>query len=274
MSAPPDVTIDASELLSDKILIQNTIFGILSRARSCLAISVEAASLSPGLYEQYKEAIVDANKRGVTVKVITEVTKENIEDCKAILSFAQLYHVDGMKGNFGVTESEYFGVVSLGEKHAIGQLIYSNSKQIVEQHKFLFESLYDKAIPGLQRINEIEESLLIERTRIIYGEEKIISAILSWQKNAQVFWNLCVDSAIPNFSMSLKIRKGYNEARARGINIRYVTEVTKDNIGECKELMNYADVRHLEGLTGNFVVSDKGVPRRSGQQVLFFTLNL
>ncbi|HEY7109716.1 MAG TPA: ATP-binding protein [Nitrososphaeraceae archaeon] len=257
MSAPTDVTTDTSKLLSDKILIQNTIFGILSRARSCLAICVEAVSLSSGLYEQYKEAIADANKRGITVKVITEVTKENIEDCKAILSCAQLYHVDGMKGNFGVTDSEYFGVVSLAEKHAIGQLIYSNSKQIVEQHKFLIESLYDKAIPGLQRINEIEESLLIERTKIIYGEEKIISTILSWQKNAQEFWNLCVDSAIPNFSMSLKIRKGYNEARARGINIRYVTEVTKDNIGECKELMNYADVRHLEGLTGNFVVSDK-----------------
>jgi two-component system, OmpR family, sensor histidine kinase VicK len=254
---PPDVAVERAELISDKSLIPSTISEVISKAISFMAICVEGPSFRSSMTRQYKQAIVDAHKRGITVKFVTEITKENVKDCKALLSIAQIYHVDGIKGNFAVTDTEYFGAVSLEDKQTISQLIHSNSKQIVEQHKFLFENLCDKAIPGLQRINEVEELLLTERTKVIYGEEKIVSTILSWQKNAQKFWNLCVDSAIPNFSMSLKIRKGYNDAKARGIKIRYVTEITKDNIGQCKELMKYAEVRHLDGLTGNFVVSEK-----------------
>lgn len=36
-----------------------------------------------------------------------------------------------------------------------------------------------------------------------------------------------------------------------------MTEITKDNIELCKEIMKYAEVRHLAGVIGNFVVSEK-----------------
>ena len=57
--------------------------------------------------------------------------------------------------------------------------------------------------------------------------------------------------------MSEKIRKGYADANQRGVKIRYLTEITKDNNEICKEIMKYAEVRHLAGVIGNFVVSEK-----------------
>jgi mannosyltransferase OCH1-like enzyme len=48
-----------------------------------------------------------------------------------------------------VTDSEYIAKVPLKEKQLVTHRIYSNSKQILEQHKFIFEVLCEKAIPAL-----------------------------------------------------------------------------------------------------------------------------
>ena len=49
-----------------------------------------------------------------------------------------------------MTDSEYIVNVPLKEKQLVTHLIYSNSKQILEQHKFIFEVLCEKAIPSLR----------------------------------------------------------------------------------------------------------------------------
>ena len=45
--------------------------------------------------------------------------------------------------------------------------------------------------------------------------------------------------------------------RNRGIRSRVITEITKDNLSYCKELINLtSEVRHLEDVIGNFSISD------------------
>lgn len=56
--------------------------------------------------------------------------------------------------------------------------------------------------------------------------------------------------------MSDPIRKGYADAKSRGVKIRYVTEITPDNLLHCNELMRFADLRHLAGVLGSFAVSE------------------
>ena len=50
------------------------------------------------------------------------------------------------------------------------------------------------------------------------------------------------------------------KAKDRGVKFRYITEVTKKNIDYCKEMIKYfdAEIRHLEGVKGNFEISDDG----------------
>ena len=40
------------------------------------------------------------------------------------------------------------------------------------------------------------------------------------------------------------------------MSFRYLTEVTKDNIPYCKELIELAEVRHLDKIKGNFSIFD------------------
>jgi hypothetical protein len=56
--------------------------------------------------------------------------------------------------------------------------------------------------------------------------------------------------------MSGGIREGYVAAKKRGVRIRYVTEITADNAGHCKELAGFVELRHLAGVRGSFAVSE------------------
>lgn len=75
--------------------------------------------------------------------------------------------------------------------------------------------------------------------------------------NAKKYLNICGDSTLPRFTLSETIRKSYQNASLKGVKIRYITEITNDNLSYCKELMKIAEVRHLDKVVGNFVISDK-----------------
>ena len=113
--------------------------------------------------EPIRKACYDLKEKGVKIRFITEITRESLLCCKEILNFAQLRHLKGIKANFAIHDGiEYTASASLKEGISvpvISRLIYSNVKEIVELHQYLFETLWDKAIPSEQKIREIEEGI-------------------------------------------------------------------------------------------------------------------
>lgn len=91
---------------------------------------------------------------------------------------------------------------------------------------------------------------------MVISGDGITGAIAKFQSNIKKSWCACVDSSIPAFSMSDAIRQGYDDAKKRSVRIRYVTEITRENIRHCKELMQFAELRHLDGVRGSFAVSE------------------
>jgi two-component system sensor histidine kinase VicK len=84
--------------------------------------------------EQIKKAFIDAKKRGVRLRYVTEITSENISFCKELNKIVDGFrHLDGIKGNFMVSEREYLAPLILFRKGEIAQqLIYSNIKEVIE----------------------------------------------------------------------------------------------------------------------------------------------
>ena len=91
--------------------------------------------------------------------------------------------------------------------------------------------------------------------QILSDEREIVKAIKRFQANTKTFWGACVDSSLPSFSVG-RVKQGYVEAKKRGVRIMYITEIKKDNLPYCKEIMQVAELRHLGGIKGNFAVSD------------------
>lgn len=100
------------------------------------------------------------NVKGLRIRSITEITKDNIDYCKDYMEIVtELRHLDGIKGNFAVSEKEYLSTSELQESSLLPEVIYSNVKSIIDQHQFLFETLWSKSIPAENKISEIEQDL-------------------------------------------------------------------------------------------------------------------
>lgn len=82
-----------------------------------------------------------------------------------------------------------------------------------------------------------------------------MKVIKSFQVNTKTFWGACVDSMLPSFSVT-KVLQGYIEASRRGVKILYITEITRENLPHCEEIVQFALLRHLDSVRGNFAVSD------------------
>ena len=134
-----------------------------------------------------KKAFEDAKRRGVKLMYVTEITKENLSYCKQLMEMThELRHLDGIKGNFYISESGYLAPATFHEKgKPASQIIYSNVKEIIEHQRYLFETLWNKAIPAEQRINEIEEGVILGKTEVIQNPQTIQKLFIGMIKSAK-----------------------------------------------------------------------------------------
>ena len=127
--------------------------------------------------EVFKKGLYDLKSRNVQSRFITDITKDNIEYCKELMQISELRHLDRIKGNFAISEKGYTASATLQEASLLQQVIYSNVRSILDQQQYVFETLWNKAIPAEQRLREIEEGIEAEVFETITNHE-VVSQIL------------------------------------------------------------------------------------------------
>ena len=122
---------------------------------------------------------------GAKFRYITEIKNDNIKYCKELMKVGQVRHLDGIRTNFVVTDTEYSSSAIMQQVHAHPETVYSNVRSIVEQQRYLFENLWNKAIPAERKINEIEEGIELEKTYIIQDPQSIQKLFVDMVKSVQ-----------------------------------------------------------------------------------------
>jgi signal transduction histidine kinase len=150
---------EKTEIIYDADVIVKTTLNLFTNARISLDNCLDSKGPSMHTIPNHPitKAFHDMCKRGVRIRFITEVTKENLVHCKELMNFSEVRHLDEIRGNFGVLDGLYYsGGTKANTSAAPSLMICSTVKAIVEQHQYLFEMLWDKAIPWVKRIEEIE----------------------------------------------------------------------------------------------------------------------
>jgi two-component system sensor histidine kinase VicK len=128
----------------------------------------------------FVDAIEDMKRRGIKIRSLTDITKDNLTNCKDLMRYGEVRHISHLSGNFGVSETEYIAAPTMKEGQPLPKLIYSNSKEMVEQQQHIFDIFWSKAIPAEQRIKEIEED----------REEEFLEVINNPEKATEIYVNL------------------------------------------------------------------------------------
>src|SRR5919106_553641 len=98
--------------------------------------------------EQILQKYIEVHRRGVKQRVITEITKENIHYCKKLMEFQELRHLDGLKGYSSISDGRVIAHTAFGqESKSLPHIVTSTVRILVEQQQYLFETLWNKAIP-------------------------------------------------------------------------------------------------------------------------------
>jgi two-component system, OmpR family, sensor histidine kinase VicK len=113
--------------------------------------------------DEYSNGYRNIKRRGGKIRLLTEITSENINYCKKLMNLVdELRHLDGIKGGIAVSETEFMATTMLEEATPLTQVIYSNVKELVEQGQYIFDTLWSNsaAIPARERIKEIEQGII------------------------------------------------------------------------------------------------------------------
>ena len=107
-------------------------------------------------------------------------------------------------------------------------------------------------------INAASSKAVNRRTEVLHGEKNVVNTVLRFTSNAENTIDACVDYTRPSLVVEIeRLRKAFLTAKSKGVKLRYVTEITDDNIGYCKELIKLVnELRHLDGIKGNFYISE------------------
>ena len=211
-----------------------------------------------------RKAFLAARSKGVKLRYVTEITDENIHYCKQLLTMVdELRHLDGIKGNFYITETAYIAPATFHEKgEPAAQIIYSNVREVVEHQLYVFDSFWSRAIPAEERIREIQEGKVRYQTRIIENPDEIIRQISRLTASSNEL-STCLSSGGLHYSHKyfFDIKKKLLDKQKKGEHkgIRYITNIDNENVELAKLYLDSGiQIKHVKNLPPmSFGVSDK-----------------
>ncbi len=201
----------------------------------------------------FRNGYKDILDRGGKIRCVTEVTPQNIQYCRELLSVvSELRHLDGLKGGIAINESEYMATTVLRKEQAPTHLIYSDVDEVVAQGQYLFDTLWKNAVPARKKIMEIEEGKTKHETKIL----TISSGSLSDEELVSNFFDsneisVCIttEGLKIGYELFLPLIKSLLERKKKGLDkcIRILIGVSKENIHLVKEYLELGvKIRHLK----------------------------
>jgi hypothetical protein len=138
----------------------NTIVSLLRNSRVTIDTVIDSLQAVANTKMSWiPQEISLAKQKGVKLRTIIDITKDNLPSCKEIVSrIDEVRHLSGIAVNFVVTDTESIVMVPTfaPREEAKLQVIHSDSESVVEYKRLCFDSLWDKATPALSRIEELE----------------------------------------------------------------------------------------------------------------------
>jgi len=257
----------ATQVIFGKTNAISTELGIFKRANkridTCMTYTRPSLAVS---IKQIRDAFLSAKRRGVRLRYITEINHQNFEDCKVLLGMVdELRHLDGVKTNFMTSEMEYLAPLIQEKSEAIAlEHIYSDTVQIVEHGRCIFDTLWSKTISAEERIRQLQEDAIPQETRLLDNQDEIIKQMIHLSE---------ISSGLSVVSNHGGLQLTYNsflqqcknvlekQKRGEGEGIRWIMGIEKDSVKLVKKFLKLGvKIRHVKNLAPiNFAVSKSGL---------------
>ncbi|MGA9152963.1 MAG: hypothetical protein WBZ36_20490 [Candidatus Nitrosopolaris sp.] len=181
-------------------------------------------------YETIWNFHLQLKRKGVKLKAVTEITRDNISYAKKLTELFEIRHLTGVRRNFAVVDRRECLLHSIShEDQPLSHAIISNAKPLVEAQYFLFRTLWNQSIPAEEKILEIEQGMkpLVTKTlRDPHEIQRLVFDLLDSAKQEvlMLLFHNALGKSFLNVEHAQKTIQLINEVvRRNGIRIRILT---------------------------------------------------
>ncbi len=262
---------DERQVIYGEEAVKRVLYNIVSKCKSELLLYGDKNLPSVILeISSYRESLTSLKNSNVKIKLLTEVTTDNLKYCKQFIKDfgAEIRHLKGIRGNFALTGESYITMNVLKKRKPVNDLMCSNIKDFIDQNQYIFDTLWKNAIPVEQRIMKIEGNLSSPETYAIQNAHSILDYAIDLVENVGLSLSCCtskgyfrvLDQNITLFQAYLKLISKYKEGKVK-TEVRWIThlEDSKEDLNLVKKLLDLGfKIKHTNNLPPlNFIVSEE-----------------
>jgi hypothetical protein len=106
---------------------------------------------------------------------------------------------------------------------------------------------------------EPTDEYFIEKIEVLYNPDEIVRRTVEECDNLKFTMDSCIDVNGPSMLVipNHPVTNVCIDLKNRSVKIRIITEITKDNIKYCRQLMRIGEIRHLDDVKGNLELEIK-----------------
>jgi len=190
----------------------------------------------------------------IRVRFVTQVTENNINSVKKLLPIGDVRHVDSVQTV--MTYYDDFGAL-LGrkiitdpkviEKNPDDSIyIITTHKGMVSSIKNIAEDIWNKAIHAKEKITEIETGKPLKTMKIVSGKENIWETFKEITASAKKEVYVLSTEQVAKRAEDSGLSEMQSKLAKKGVKVRYIMPITKENLDHVKRLMKYAEIRHID----------------------------
>ncbi|MCP8309668.1 MAG: hypothetical protein H3Z54_13415, partial [archaeon] len=201
------------------------------------------------------------NEKGVKIRVILPIIKENVEAAKQVSGYIQLRHI---MLRMGVVDNQALFLINtpsnLKNSNALWKgfdyTVYSNVAHYINGIRNLLEIIWDQALDAGVRIKNIETGESEKLTEIVRGSDAIYERMFNGLSRTKSNLFVMVDASALRLIMR-DFSSINTELKKRGVRIRFLTQINKENLMMAKELSEQFEVRHIDQLPIRAILTDE-----------------
>ena len=92
--------------------------------------------------ETFLDSIINLKKQYIKVRLVTEITRDNLPYYKEITKHIDIRHLDNVKGSFAVCDGrEYLGYI-FGKQSERVEMLHITMESFVEAQQYVFDGLW------------------------------------------------------------------------------------------------------------------------------------
>ena len=191
----------------------------------------------------------DARQRGISVIIMAEINKDNLQAAQDIAEYTDVRHIPQIVHSTGVIIDQQAMQVllySFSEKGAeLYNSIYTNTQSFVETQHSMMEDMWHSGIELRYREQELTEGRVVQTIQVIKKRENVYKAFYEMLDRSKNEFNV--------IQTRMGVKRLYNLIKDREmpkITYRLLAPIESVNIEEARLLTTYFEIRHLESETG------------------------